>query len=92
MSLNYEGILSELQSTVQTFWEKACNEAHIPINSSVYIETTALENAKHYPQFNHGVIILVKATSEYKFFRYMQHTTVCDITNYLNSVKDELND
>lgn len=89
MSLRYDIIIRELEEKVSESWKKTCLDAHISPDTK-FVEIEALEKSEHYPQFNTGMIILTQAMSEFKYFRYLQHTTVECIDEYLRSVRETL--
>jgi hypothetical protein len=89
MSLRYDAILKELEEKVSDSWRKTCIDAHISPDTQ-FVAIEVLEESKHYPRFNAGMIILMQAMSEFKYFRYLQHTTVESIEQYLIRVRTEL--
>jgi hypothetical protein len=90
MSLDYNGMLKELDQTVRGYWDKACKEIGVPPDSK-FVTVEALEKSQYFVPFSNGAGILIRAMSEYRFFRYIQNHTLDEMNNYLLQIRRELN-
>ena len=90
MSLNYGGLLKELEDTVHDFYNKSCQDIGISPNSQC-ITAEALEKSKSFTPFNNGICILLKAMTEYRYLRYLHNNTLDELNNYLYKIRQELN-
>lgn len=89
MSLDYNGLLKELEETVHGYWNKACADIGIPPESK-FVTVESLERSKYFMPFNNGMAILIRAMSEYRFFRYLQNHTLEELNNYLFQIRQDL--
>ena len=90
MSLNYGGILKELEDTVHGFYDKACADIGVSPNSQC-VAAESLEKSKNFEPFNNGMCILLKAMTEYKYLRYLHNNTLEELNNYMYQIRQELN-
>ena len=90
MSLDYNGLLKELDETVHGFWDKACIDIGVSPDAK-FISLEALERSKYFESFNNGMAVLIRAKSEFRFFRYINHFTLDELNNYLFKIRTESN-
>ena len=89
MSLNYGGLLKELEDTVHDYYKQSCKDIGISSESQC-VTVEALEKSKNFEPFNNGMAILLRAMTEYKYFRYLHNNTLDELNNYLFKIRQEL--